>query len=513
MNMIPLQLPPGIIRGANPDDAPGRWFDGNMVRWRDGIMEPVGGWERITDQALADVPRRLHQWLDNRSIMHTLVGTGSSLNTINDGLWSDISPPNFIGFDTTTVALGYGAGPYGAAKYGVPIIAPSKLQHRRHAWSFGQWGEDVLAVASSDGRLLYHAANPAIVTQHPTKARYKQAAPVTVVANAPTGLRGVTVTPERHALVIQPDNEAREIAWCSRENINDWDFASTTNTAGKLPLRAETPLQSLLNVREGTLVFSETDIFLVRAVGLPYVYGADALGTANLFSPNGAVEWEGKAAWLDQTGFGLYQGGSITTLPCPLTDYVFSNIDRTWGPRVAFGFSNGVFNEVWWHYPSKGNQENNRFVMWNYVENWWSMGELPRSAGFTAGAGPYPLLGAPDGNVYQHETGWVYDGFQADGNIYIDSGTLNIGAGDRAMQIKQLIPSNGANYNMTDYTIYSRMTPAQAEVANGPYQARPDGYVDTRAQGRDIRIRIAANQPGDWSIGRIRMNVGEGGRR
>lgn len=48
MTFLPLQLPPGIVRDANPDDAPGRW--------REGVMDPVGGWARMTSTAFASTP-------------------------------------------------------------------------------------------------------------------------------------------------------------------------------------------------------------------------------------------------------------------------------------------------------------------------------------------------------------------------------------------------------------------------------------------------------------------------
>jgi hypothetical protein len=500
MTIIPLQLPPGIVRGANPDDAPGRWYDGNLVRWRDGVMEPVGGWERINPAPASTPVRKLHQWRDNKNLLHLVAGSDEKLRDQNEGAWSVITPADFVGFNSSDILAGYGTALYGRETFGTPRQGPTRLQPVHHAWSFANWGEDLLVVASSDGRLFQHpAATPGAV--------------MTVVSGAPISNRGVLVTNERHAMLLQPGGEARSIGWCSRENLNDWDFASLTNTAGILPLHAESPLMSFTLVREGVLIWSETEAFLARYVGLPYIYGYDSLGSANLYAPNAFAEFDGKGAWMDQAGFMLYQGGSITTLPCPLADYVFHTIDPTWGPRNAHAYVNGVFNEIWWHYPARGSTECTDFVMWNYVENWWSMGKLSRSAGFASGAGPNPILGSPDGNIYTHETGWTYDGFDAAGNIYISSGTLNVADGEQAMHISQLIPSNGSNYDAADYTIYSRMTPAQAEAVNGPYAARPDGYVDIRAMGRDLRVRIAATRAGDWSIGRIRMKVATGGRR
>ena len=85
--------------------------------------------------------------------------------------------------------------------------------------------------------------------------------------------------------------------------------------------------------------------------------------------------------------------------------------------------------------------------------------------------------------------------------------------GEDHAHITQLIPSNGGNYSMTDYTIFTRLTSTGAERTFGPYSSRADGYVDTRAVGRDIRLKVAAAAAGDWSIGRLRMKVAAGGKR
>lgn len=500
MTFIPLQLPPGIVRGANPDDNPGRWYEANLIRWRDGVMEPVGGWQRINTTHFNTPVRKIHQWRNNTNALRMLVGTDMKLRAYNDGDWTDVTPAGFVNFNDAGAGGGFGQSYYGTDTYGTPRTGPTQMQSARPAWSFANWGEDVLAVASSDGRLLH----------------YSQAAPSTaaaVVATAPTANRSVIVTPERHAMMLQVGGVGNEIGWSSREDYTDWDFASTTNTAGKLPLRTESPLMSQTLVREGVLVWSETEVFLGRYVGLPYIYGFDELGSANLYAPNAFAEFDGRAAWMDQAGFMTYEGGTIRPLPSPLTDYVFSDINHQWGPRNAHAFFNGAFNEVWWFYPSANSRECDRFVVWSYTGDWWSMGKLRRTAGFPAGAGPHPVMASPECYIYNHDTGWEYPDLDDDAPIYIASSTINIAEGEQALHISQLIPSNGSNYDATSYELFTRMTPAQPEVANGPYLARADGYVDTRATGRDVRLRIKGIKDVDWSIGRIRMKAAAGGRR
>lgn len=574
MTYMPIQLPPGIVRGANPDDTPGRWYDGSLVRWREGIMEPVGGWSRVTSTPLGSTPRAIHQWRRNNNSLMTLIGCDSHLYADDSGAYVNVAPADLVAL-TTTSGAGFGAVTYGTSTYGTPRSGTTTLTPRREAWSFANWGEDVLAVASTDGRLLYFdSSSPSAVcsvvgvyaissisrasnvttvvtsTAHNlssgeavkvsgvTDNTFNVASTTVTVTNSttftysntgsdgsssggkitdltvPSSNQGVIVTPERHAMLIGAGGEMRRVAWSSREDYTDWNYASTTNTAGFLDLQSETPLLAAGAVREGTLVWSGNRAFLVRYVGVPFIYGADELGSTKLYAPNAYAEFDGRAVWLDESGFMVYGSGSMQPLPCPLSDYIFSDIDPEQGPRLAHASVNGKFDEVWFWYPSLGATECDKYVVWNWSENWWSMGSLARTAMFPAGVGSYPLMTGTDKHLYRHEDGWTYDAFNCANNIYVASGTINLPDGERNMTISQLLPSNGGNYDLTKYTFFTRLTPNGTERQFGPYYSRSDGYVDCRVSGRDVRIRICANDAGDWSIGRMRMKLGAaGGRR
>jgi hypothetical protein len=574
MTFLPIQLPPGIVRGANPDDAPGRWNDGSLIRWREGVMEPVGGWSRITSAPLGSLCRRIHQWRRNNGNAMTLLGSDEHLYTDNSGTFVDVAPSDLVNLNSAGVEGGYGAVTYGTGDYGTARSGTTTLTPNRPAWTFSNWGEDVITVASTDGRLLYYDASSvstdaAVVGVYNVSTISRTSNVTTIVTDTPHNLtsgdtiavsgvtdnsfdttlatvtvtdgttftypntgsdgssssgqvrdlsvpnnnRAVIVTPERHVVVLQPDGNPRRIAFSSREDFTDWNFASTTNTAGFIDVQSETQLFALEAVREGTLIWSESRAYLMRYIGQPFIYGVDELGSTRLYAPNAFAQFDGRCVWMDSSGFMLYEGGSMKSLPCPLSDYIFSNIDLLYGPRVSHAAINGKFDEVWFFYPSIGSQECNRYVVWNFSENHWSMGTLARTAAIGAGVSQYPVMTGTDKHLYQHEDGWTYDGFQCADNVFISSGTINLPGGENSLHITQLVPSNGGNYDLTKYTLYTRMTPNGAERQFGPYFSRADGYVDTRAVGRDVRIRICANDAGDWSIGRIRMKVASGGRR
>lgn len=536
-------------------------------------MEPVGGWSRVTPSPLASTPRLLRQWRRDDSLVMTLVACDGNLYADDSGSFVDVAPADLIGL-TSYSGGGFGAGTFGTGTFGTPRSSTTSLSPRREIWSMSNWGEDMLAVCSTDGRLFYYDSSAittdatvvgvysistisrtsnvtTIVTTTPhnlvtgdviavsgvTDTTFNSTSVSVTVTNSttftysntgtngsssggkvrdtsvPTANRAVLVTPERHVLLLQAGGNGRRVAWSSRENYLDFDFSSTTNTAGFLDLQSETPLLNLVAVREGTLIWSSSRAFLLRYVGLPFIYGADELGSTRIYGPNAYAEFEGKAVWMDSSGFTIYDGGSIRPLPCPLVDYVFSNIDPIYGPIRTHATVNGKFDEIWFYYPSVGSTECNRVLIWNYTENWWSIGLLGRTSAFRAGVTEYPLMTGVDGHIYQHENGWTYDTFDVN-NIFVSSGTINMPDAEQSLTISQVLPSNGGNYDLTKYTLYSRMTPGGAERTFGPYLSRADGYVDCRVTGRDVRIKINANAAGDWSIGRLRLKLGAaGGRR
>ena len=44
LDLVKLDIPPGIKRGGTELESKGRWLDSSMVRWDNGMPEPIGGW-------------------------------------------------------------------------------------------------------------------------------------------------------------------------------------------------------------------------------------------------------------------------------------------------------------------------------------------------------------------------------------------------------------------------------------------------------------------------------------
>lgn len=502
MPMVPVQLPPGLERENTPYDSTNRWWDMNLVRWQSGALVPVGGNERLTSTPLTGAVRKLHVYRTNGNARFVLVGTDSKLYTDYDS-YVDITPASFVPLTSIGVNGGYGTFDYGEYDYGDARPAPSPIYSPFAYWTFGNWGEDVICTANSDGRLFYYdSSSPTTVP--------------TVISTAPTDIVATLVTDERHVMAIGLTESGtfygRRVAWSSREDYTDWNFASTTNTAGFQDLATRTPLLKGVKVKEGVLIFSMTDIFLGTYVGAPFIYGFQRVADAEMLHPDSIATFDGKAVWLSRLGFYVYSGGFVQPLQCPILPDIMSDMDPSYGAFRVHASHNGVYPEIWFFYPSVGNSECNRYVIWNYVENWWAWGAMSRSAMAPAEVYKYPYAGAADGNMYQQEVGYTDAGASRVGQVWAETGALGLGDGSQFIEVKQVLPATGTGYNNLSLTFYGRNTPEGSERTFGPYTPRSNGYTDTRVNARDVRIRYTATQDADFGIGKVRFDVttGEG---
>lgn len=580
MALFPVKLPPGVVRGATPYENPDRWWDVNLIRWRQGVLEPVGGWQRISSSPMETPVRALHVWKDNNNVERLLVGQDDRIKALVDGTYYDVSPPNLVPlYDAGGV--GYGTNFYDDEDYGDARSTPSVVwQPVPGMWSFTNWGEDVLCLDNIDGRVLYYdvstptedvhqvgkglissvsrTSNTSTITvshHHdftpgrtivvagttadggsfngtftidatptPTTFTYTQGGAGNVATTANTGTAtlsnvignavAVLTTPERHVIAIGADNNSRRIAWSSREDYTDWNYASTTNTAGYIDVEATSPLRAIVPVREGSLVFSDTEVFLVRYAGLPFIYVVERLGETKLVSPMATAVFEGKCVWFSETGFRLYEGGTIVNVPCSVMDWIVNDTNFNAARLRNFGCWNGAFSEVWFFHPSENSEECDRYVIWNYAENWWSFGYLERTAMAPASERARPLMAGSDNHIYDHEFGWLAAGLTRVGTVWAETAQLGIGPpSDKGIEITQLMPANAEGTSSMRFRFYGRQTPEGAERTYGPYTVRTNGYVDTRISSRDVRMRIEANQDIFWSLGTIRMDIAEGPRR
>ena len=83
---------PGIDKEGTSLTAENGWFDGNLVRFRKGFPEKVGGWVKNTTGVLEGTPRAMHDWvnLDGTDLLG--VGTTYKYYIQQGSDFNDITP-------------------------------------------------------------------------------------------------------------------------------------------------------------------------------------------------------------------------------------------------------------------------------------------------------------------------------------------------------------------------------------------------------------------------------------
>ena len=364
--------------------------------------------------------------------------------------------------------------------------------------TFDNWGEDLLAMGSADGRLLQWTPHLPVTTL------------MVPVAGAPAG-RTFIVTDERVVMILGADGDPRRLSWCSQELLGDW-VPTITNTAGSLQLRTSGNGLAMRRIAQGTLIWCDDDVHIAQYVGPPYVYGVNRVGTGcGPIGPEAMVALTGRSPWMGQQSFWIYDG-AVRPLDCAIEGYIFSDISTITASQT-FGFHNGVFPEVTWHYPSVNAMTPDSYVTWNYADNIWTHGRLERSIGCEPGAFGLPLLAAASGQVYQHETGYLDDGAPRGATVFAETGDIQLGEGDTGLFVSGLVPDLHRG-DLVQFQFTGQYEPEGPQDDLGTYQLeRADGLIDTLIEARTLRLRIEGLQDGPWQLGRIRLITDAGAGR
>ncbi len=95
MALTKLVFRPGINRETTAYANEGGWWDGNLVRFRAGKPESIGGWTRYTRDPLLGTGRSLLTWTAIDGSVYTGCGTNLKYYVLSGGSVNDITPLRF----------------------------------------------------------------------------------------------------------------------------------------------------------------------------------------------------------------------------------------------------------------------------------------------------------------------------------------------------------------------------------------------------------------------------------
>ena len=630
---MPLQkliFKPGINREGTDYSNEGGWFNSNLVRFRKGLPEKIGGWAKNTINTFLSTGRALHPWVDLALTKFLGLGTtwkyyiqeGNAFNDItpirktstnsitfsatdgsstitatdsshgavindfvtlsgavtlgglvtadvlnqeyqiatvpttntytieakdtsgdtvtanssdsgNGGSGVDGSYQINVGLDVYVPSSGWGAGIWGAGTWG-SVSALSDTNNLR-LWSHDNFGEDLVINVRAGGIYYWDTSADTLGTDRatvlssltdanltPTKALYTLVSDIDrhIICFGADPISGSTRTGSLDPMFI---------CWSDQENAVEWEPKST-NTAGSFRLSAGSSIIGAIRARQETLVWTDTALYSMTFVGQPFTFATNLVNQGvGLIGPNAAINTPKGVYWMDKKGFYNYTG-QINDIPCTVQDYVFSDLEEGQSYQI-FGFLNKEFDEVGWFYCSSGETVIDRYVVFNYAENVWSIGQLTRTAWVDEGIFDNPMgtYSTSDvGYLYNQETGNDADG-SAMTNVFIESSDFDIDpAGDDFQFVSKIIPdikftgtgATGSDGQTADIVLKRRNYPGEdLTTAVTSSCTSVTTKIDTRVRGRQVVLRIQSNDDDTavtgvgFRVGAMRLDARPDGKR
>jgi len=228
--------------------------------------------------------------------------------------------------------------------------------------------------------------------------------------------------------------------------------------------------------------------------------------------------------------FYLYSG-QTQPIPCTVRDKVFLDFDYEQEEKVVAGV-NSQWGEVFWFYPSLSNSlgnggtgENDKYVVYNYIEKVWYFGSLSRTAWMDRGLRTYPIATSA-GFLYNHEFGEDDDGSAM--TSFIESSQIDIADGEQFSLIRRVIPDftfdgSSSNAPVVSLTLKARNAPGgnylqtqskdTTRTATTPVEQFTN-VLNMRLRGRSFALRVDSTDLGvRWKIGSPRVDLRQDGRR
>ncbi len=318
------------------------------------------------------------------------------------------------------------------------------------------------------------------------------------------------------------------------------------NSAGFLFVKEGSKIVTGANVRQETLIWTDTSLSTLQFLGTAEVFGLQLLSNdTNIMGPNAWASVNNNMYWMGTDNFFVYDG-RVNVLNCPLLRYVFEDINREQSELVHSG-TNKEFNEVIWFYCSGGSTPSftiDRYIIYNYRDDIWYYGQLNRTAWVDAGISSFPLA-TSGGFLYTHDDG-PNDGQPLGAepkaiNSYIQSAFMDIAEGDAFMLTKKVIPdvtfetsetsnpvTGAALIPAVDMAVAVTKFPGAAtqttDVAGTTLtrgvttsSTTIDQYTNQvfiRARGRQLNFKLSSDTVGtQWQLGDTRLDAKPDGMR
>ena len=355
--------------------------------------------------------------------------TGCTRSLINPTIHSSgVTVRQYSSQTSGTSAYGWGAASASANGIGTQL----------RLWSADNFGQDLI-FAPRGGAIYYWAAD---TTTSPTPRgitlqKAAQNASYANYAYVPNSTLAILSSDVQRFVIAMGANsytpgdsnttfDPMLVRWSDQEDPYEW-VPAVTNQAGEYRLQGGSTIITARTSKQEVLIWTDAALFSMQYLGPPYVWGFNQLmDNTSIISPNAVASVNNQTFWMGVDKFYVYTG-RVDTLPCTLRQYVFNDINQDQGYQIIAGTNEG-FNEVWWMYPSLGSPVNDRYVVYNHLEQIWYYGNINRTAWLDSPLRQYPMGAFSVQNTYldQAITATQTSITVINGYSYPGSGTLKI---------------------------------------------------------------------------------------
>jgi hypothetical protein len=267
---------PGINKEGTDYTAEGGWFDGNLMRFRKGFPEKIGGWEKYLPDSFEGTGRKLHGWVTLDGTRLLGLGTRFKLYAQSADNYVDITPIR----KTSTNSITF------AATNGSSVITATDSSHGANLNDF----VTISGAVSLGGVVTAAVLNQEYqITSVPTANTYtftaKDTSGDTVVANSSDSGNGGSGVDGAYQINVGLDVFVDGTGW----SVNGWGsgtFGSTSALTANNQLRLwslDNFGEDLIsNVRAGGIFYWDYTNVSNRPVALSDIAGANFAPTVGL---------------------------------------------------------------------------------------------------------------------------------------------------------------------------------------------------------------------------------------
>lgn len=433
------------------------------------------------------------------------------------------------GLDVVVSGTGWGSDSFGAGGWGeasTSLVVSDLLR----LWSQDNFGEDLLMNIRNGGIYYWDYSSG-------TSTRAVEMSSLAGSQGAPTIARQIMVSDEdRHVIcfacdpLTDPGNQdVLRVRWSDAESVRDWT-PDSEDTGGGFRINGGSEFVSAIQTRQEIVIWTDKTMHSMRFVGAPFTFGQKLIASnITIMGPKAAtVAADNNLYFMGLDNFYVYSG-RVQPIPCTVRSYVFDDFNRAQRQKTNVG-QNRADNEIWWFYPSASSDEINKYVVYNYVDQSWTIGTLARTAWIDRFFEDYPIAAGTDGYLYFHEKG-CDDGSTSPAsaiNGYVESAELEpFSEGYKLAFCDQIIhdvdfSQSEASSPAGTATVYARQYPGGARISDDGTSTRSatspvEQYTtksDIRLRGRSLTFRWESNATGvKWRLGVPKLRIRADGRR